>query len=67
MQLSSLGSLQAGLIKGRWKVMRKIGQGAFGEIFQVRRGLFFLLFLFLLFFFFWFSLFRFVSARVGMW
>ena len=28
--------LQSGLIKGRWKVVRKIGQGAFGEIFQVR-------------------------------
>lgn len=31
---STLTQLQAGLIKGRWKVTRKIGQGAFGEIFQ---------------------------------
>jgi hypothetical protein len=26
----------SGIIKGRWKVVRKIGAGAFGEIFQGR-------------------------------
>ncbi len=32
--MASPSSLTQGLIKGRWKVVRKIGAGAFGEIFQ---------------------------------
>ena len=34
--MASSASLTSGLIKGRWKVVRKIGQGAFGEIYQGR-------------------------------
>ncbi len=49
-------SLLSGLIKGRWKVVRKIGQGAFGEIFQ---GFFFPP----LFFFFFFICVFFLQGR----
>lgn len=34
--LASTIAGSGGLIKGKWKIIRKIGQGAFGEIFSAR-------------------------------